>query len=127
MDIYERALEVANNIEYKQYWRVRVVRENTRTFIQIENLRAIDADSKAPTTWKSGKRYLSTWMCQQEIVGLIFDLIRAAEEHELREFFRYKGVAIYGPHLDPDKLVEFAGNPANLNCRENAMTMDETP
>ena len=78
-----------------------------------------------PCTWKSGKRYLSIYMCRQEIVGAVFGLIKDAEMHEIREWFRYKGASIFNPHLDPDVLAEVAKKKASFNVRENAMTMEE--
>lgn len=76
--------------------------------------------------WKSGKRYLSPHMCRQEIVGVVFSLIMAAEEHEAREWFRYRGAAIYNAHLDPDVLAEVAKRKASFCVREDAMGMAES-
>lgn len=103
-----------------------------RYFIQLE----VDATARAAVgsvaphdvePWKSGKRYISLHMCRQEIVGVIFDLIKGAEDHELREWFRYQGAAIYNPHLDPDVLAEVARRKASFVMRDNAMNMKEGP
>jgi hypothetical protein len=35
--------------------------------------------------------------------------ILTAEEHEAREFFKVNGIAVFGPHVDVDKLAEAMG------------------
>ena len=76
--------------------------------------------------WKSGKTYLSTYMCRQEIVSAVYGAIERAELHEVREWFRYDGVSIFNPHLDPDVLAAIARKKSSFNVRQNAMTMVET-
>lgn len=41
-----------------------------------------------------------------------------AQEHEVREQFRFKGKKIYGPHFDPEALVDFAGQRKNLSLKD---------
>lgn len=81
-----------------------------------------------PTSWKGGKKYLSKFMCAQEIVGAVFSVIKAAEEHEMLEWFRYKNASIFNPHLNPDELVKIAKYKRNFVTRPNnqSMTMEET-
>jgi hypothetical protein len=43
-----------------------------------------------------------------------------AMEHEVREGFRYRGASIFNPHMDPDKLADFANDAANMQAREDA-------
>lgn len=42
-----------------------------------------------------------------------------AQEHEVREQFRYKGKRIYGPHFNPESLVELARFKKNLSLKES--------
>lgn len=123
---YEDIANIVNQIRYKPGWTIkfRWLPED-RPFIQIEVSELSDA-SLSPFTgereaWKSGKHYLSKHMCRQEIVGAVFGAIKAAEEHEMREWFRYKGASIYNPHLDPDVLAEVAKKKTSFNLRQNAM------
>ncbi|AUG87677.1 hypothetical protein [Vibrio phage VEN] len=81
--------------------------------------------TKQPTAWKSGKRYLSKWMCSQEIVGCVFSLIKAAEEHEMLEWFRYQGASIFNPHLNPDVLVQVAKKKDNFVTRPDNQSMTQ--
>lgn len=123
----EEMREIVNEIEYKRGWFFNIHNDEhmQRPYLQITCTVGIDALTLAKCQWRSAKRYLSSWMCRQEIVGVVWGLIQDAEMHEAREFFRYKGASIYNPHLDPDKLVEFASKADNFNCRENSMTMEE--
>lgn len=111
-------------VSYKPGWSIQLGLDGDRPFIQI----AVDETCEASRCafsgeyagWKSGKRYLSYHMCRQEIVGACFGLIQDAE---MREYFRYRGRAIFNPHLDPDVL---AGIATLSNMRENAMSMEES-
>lgn len=123
--------EIVGAITYKPGWRFVIGQEGNRQFIQAavseESDLTLDPTrrSTARTPWKSGKRYLSPHMCRQEIVGVVLGLIKDAETHEIHEWFRYRGAAIYNPHLDPDVLVEVARRRSSFNVRENAMSMVE--
>ena len=48
---------------------------------------------------------LSEHMTTSEIVQTALMAVLAAEEHEAREAFKYRGHAIFGPHLDIEALV----------------------
>lgn len=123
-------IDIVHSITYKPGWRILLGSggdKGGRYYIQVvvDETAGIDSVTKKPTSWKSGKRYLSPFMCKQEIVGVCFSIIKEAEEHEMREWFRYKGRSIYNPHLSPDALAEFAAVGSNFNYREDAMSMAE--
>ena len=124
---------IVAQIDYKPGWFIMLdhdrMEDGGRPFIQIA-VTGIAEASLCPFTgervpWKGGKKYLSYHMCRQEIVGAVLGAIKDAEMHELHEWFKYKGRAIYSPHLDPDALAELARYKRNFNFRENAMTMEE--
>lgn len=123
--------EIARACSYKPGWKI-VLGMDDRMYIQL----AVDETAEASTEsagpnkgkrapWKSGKRYLSPFMCRQEVVGVIFGLIKDAEMHEVSEWFRYKNASIFNQHLDPDVLVGIARKASSFNVRENAMSMQE--
>ncbi len=129
---FEDMTAIAAAIAYKPGWKLLLRRDaGQRPYLQLEVDRSALASLDATTRdgsrkpWRSGKRYLSKHMCRQEIVGAAFGLIRDAEEHEMREWFRYCGAAIYCPHLDPAALVDVARRSSSFNIRANAMTMEE--
>lgn len=128
----EELFELVSQITYKPGWRIGfhaiAAMPEERPYVQLHVGVGSDASvdprgsgKRAP--WSSGKRYLSKHMCRQEVVGTVLALILAAEEHEAREWFRYKGASIYNPHLDPDVLVSVARRKDSFNVREDAMGM----
>lgn len=53
-----------------------------------------------------GRKWLvSRYSTTSEIVQTALKAVLAAQEHEVREGFRYKGKAIFGPHFDVDDLA----------------------
>jgi hypothetical protein len=127
----QEIIEIVGRVTYKPGWTILMGLDGERPYIQVEVSEVSDASIDSylrdgtRTPWKSGKRYLSLHMCKQEVVGVIFDLIKAAEMHEVHEWFRYRGASIYNPHLDPDVLVGVARKKSSFVTRENAMTMVE--
>lgn len=123
------AQTIINACTYKHGWEILYTGdfESGTAVLQLSISKDVGRDSMSgnPVAWKSGKRNLSRFMCRQELVGAVFGLIKDAELHEMREFFRYKGASIFNPHLDPDALVEMAKKASSFNCRENAMSMAE--
>ena len=122
---------IVDTITYKPGWTVLFRWSADRPYVQLSVDVTSDltldptGKSTARTPWKSGKRYLSKYMCSQEIVGAVFGLIKDAEMHEVHEWFRYRGASIYNPHLDPEALVELARKRSSFVVRDNAMSMEE--
>lgn len=108
------------HISYKPGWSLHLVQEGDRPYLQWQ-VQGADSVTHQPVVWSTGKRYLSYHMCRQEVVSAAFSLALSAEEHEVREWFRYKGASIYNPHLDPEALAELARWQCNFNVRDNAM------
>lgn len=109
---------------YKPGWEIIFDNDGERPFVQIAATTLCSVSGEA-SAWKSGKTYLSPYMCRQEVVSAVYGAIEKAELHEIREFFRYKGASIFNPHLDPDVLAEVAKKKESFNMRDNAMTMEE--
>jgi hypothetical protein len=124
---YYEIKHIVNQIDYKPNWHFDLVLEKAggRPYLQAHFV----PDNPVEESWKSAKVYLSYHMCRQEIVGSVFKMIRDAEEHEMREAFRYRGVSIYNCHLDPDwlsdQIMDVRNSRQHINVRENAMSMEE--
>lgn len=54
------------------------------------------------------KWILSKHMTKSEVVATAFKAVMTAEEHEMREKFRYRGRMVYGPHFHVDALWQCA-------------------
>jgi hypothetical protein len=129
----EEMREIVEAISYKPGWTIVFADpgKGKRPYVQLEVDEASDASLDAHkrdgirTPWRSGKRYLSQYMCNQEIVGAVFGAIHDAEMHELREWFRFRGASIYNPHLNPEVLVPVARKASSFVTRVNAMSVEE--
>lgn len=69
---------------------------------------APDCNTGKEVEQRGRKWYISPHMTNSEIVQTAFLAAKVAMEHELREMFKYKGKAIFGPHFSSDQLHEFA-------------------
>lgn len=106
-----RVSKILQSIEYKDNFELIVGRdpgEDGRVFIQVVCIRP-DAITGESGVGKGGKIYLSPHMVDGEIVRKAFQALLGYEEHEAREFFRYKGAQVFGPHIHIDALVEASG------------------
>ena len=52
------------------------------------------------------KWIVSRHACKSEVVQTVLKACLTSAEHMIREHFKYRGVAIFGPHFDVDRLVE---------------------
>lgn len=64
------------------------------------------------------KWYVSKWATDGEVVQTVLKLCLTSAEHEAREAFKYKGKAIFGPHLVLDDLLDIADHTAHRPERE---------
>lgn len=66
-------------------------------------------DSALPEEFNTGRKWrLSQYMTVSEAVQTAWLAYQVWLEHEARESFTYRGVAIFAPHFDVDALVDFA-------------------
>jgi hypothetical protein len=116
MKTFDEIKLIVANCEYKP-WRI-VVRHPTP---QIIYLQVYCDDGVCNVTgekysWHGRKWYISHHATETEIVNTALKAVLAAEEHEAREKFKYKGVAIYDPHTDVNALIDMHGK-AKLDAR----------
>lgn len=74
-----------------------------RYYLQIA-FNAPNRDDGRNAAWTGRKWWLSRHMTQSEIVQTALMAVLAAEEHEARENFTYRGEPIFCPHYDVDEL-----------------------
>lgn len=58
---------------------------------------------------RGGKRWLERTASRSDIIRTVFGALLSYEEHEVREFFRYTGQQVFGPHMDLDRLADALG------------------
>lgn len=103
--------EVWMGVSYKEGYGILLARDQKsddgRFYYQVECDRP-DSFTGEVSTGRGGKAYLSPHMTVSELTRLVFGLFKAYEEHECREFFKWKGRSIYGPHISSEALWSIA-------------------
>lgn len=89
-------------------WRLVLGYSDGRPYLQVTDPVGRCAVTGAPLAWSGRKWPLCAKMTKSEVVWTAFKACQVAVEHELRESFLYRGVAIAGPHLDVDQLAAIA-------------------
>ncbi len=88
-------------------WTFRVGSMGDGLFLQVRFM-ALDEVVGQPLEQGGRKWYVSRHATIGEIVQTALKAVLTALEHEAREDFRYKGRAIFGPHLDIEVLFDVA-------------------
>lgn len=112
--------EAINQIQYKN-WKYNLVGAIDGDYLQITFYADPGDDFYEVTKQFARKWRLENGYTVSDIIKVAFMATLAAEEHEAREEFKYKGVSVFGPHLDVDALVDLAKKKANLDLREEVM------
>ncbi len=110
MTLY-RFTQVLNRCRLPYGWQAGVVYEGNRHFLRVGDPNGTCNVSGDPLPWWGRKWRLSEHMTDGEIVQTAFMAVMAAVEHETREGFTYRGVSVFDPHYDIEKLVELRGSP----------------
>jgi len=95
--------DILNRIEYKN-WAFFVNEDKGALYLQLRFL-APDNLTGEDSLQSCRRWLLSRHMTPSEIVGTALKAVITAEEHEAREQFRYKGEAVFGPHIDVEALL----------------------
>lgn len=107
----ERLASILGEIAYKD-WSFHVGKDGIGLYHLQVKFRADGGE------WSGRKWRLSQHMTRSEVVQTALTAVLAAEEHEAREKFLFRGQAIYGPHFDCVKLWQLAaGGDAALDVR----------
>lgn len=109
--------DIVRRVEYRDgyRWEVAIDQKDPagRVYVQLLHVRP-DAVTGEIGEGRGGKRYLSPHMTDSEIVRALFGAAKAYEEHEVREWFKYRprdqqeARPIFGPHGDVDMLWRVA-------------------
>jgi hypothetical protein len=108
------------DVAYKPGFRLEVF-ENHAASIYLQ-VKFTSADPTATTVGEQvqhGRKWLlSPHMTDGEVVQTCLAAILAAEEHEAREYFKYKGRAIFGPHFNLEKLIAICDETEAVEVRK---------
>jgi hypothetical protein len=87
-------------------------------FLQIKAT-VPDAETGGPSAQSGRKWYVSRFAIPSEVVQTALLAVLTWTEHEVREAFRYRGVAIFGPHRDVDRVAGERGNGGTVSGLHN--------
>jgi hypothetical protein len=102
-------------VAYKD-WAFHVAADGEGSYLQVK-FTAPDNVTGGETSWSGRKWRLSQHMTRSEVVQTALKAVLTAEEHEAREQFLYRGRAIFGPHINVERLWELTGDPAAQETR----------
>jgi hypothetical protein len=98
---FARIARLLGDVEYGRNTGWRVAPDGS--WLQV--VRFADATKAGDSASLFGRKWrLSPHMVRAEVVQTAFAAVRAFEEHEARELFRWRGRAVFGPHIDLDAL-----------------------
>lgn len=108
MDPFERLLrDTVSLISYKD-WQFRIEKDGIGLWFLQVVAKDFCVITGEPLVWSGRKWRMSMHMTKAEIIQTALKAVLAAEEHEARERFLYRSRAIFGPHLNVERLWEMA-------------------
>lgn len=112
-----RLERVLTAIELPFGWSVAAAQRGKDWVLRVGDPNGLDNMTGDPFPWQGRKWLLSEHMTDGEIVQTAFLATMTAIEHETREQFAYRGVSVFDPHYDIEKLVELRASPDALKER----------
>lgn len=110
-EVFEKRVRaLVGDLTYKENYVMQVAWDKTfgtRLYMQAQCWRP-DSETGEMGWGHGGKAYLTEHMTDSELLRLAFSLFDRYDHHEAREFFKYRGRAIFGPHIDALALWEVA-------------------
>lgn len=106
---HEEILAILGNIRYKNWFFELYARP-------VEYTLRISWFDTCSVTGKKELQHSREWflgpdlLTEDGIVQTVFKAIQNAEEHEVRERFRYKGKRVFNPHATVADLLEVCGD-----------------
>lgn len=91
-------VELLEQITYRPGYQLHINTDGHREYAQVRCWRP-DTYTGQWAWGAGGKGWLSPHMASNELIQMIFGLFKAYEEHETREWFRWNGRTVFGPHV----------------------------
>ena len=101
----EHIQQIIDRITYKPEWEFHIFPKGDGFLIQIRFVAADNITGKNEMQY-CRKWYVSSHAVENEVVTTVFKAIIAAEEHEIKEKFKFDRVMIFNPHLDYTELAK---------------------
>lgn len=96
--------DIVSNIRFENYT-FNIIADDEFAYLQANYL------DKDIVTGEWEQQYTRKWrispfMTKSEFVQTCFKCCMTSYEHRAREHFRYRNIAVFGPHFDVEQLVE---------------------
>lgn len=91
-------------------WNIVVRYDDKRPYLQVRCSDGVCNVTGERLSWSGRKWMLSPHMVDSEIVRTAWKAVQAAVEHEAAENFKFRGIAIYDPHVDVARLADLISN-----------------
>ena len=98
---------LVDQIAYKLGTQVVLAYDGERPYLQVE-IERVDIVTGQMAVGRGGKYTVASDATLSEVVQAVFGLYRNYEEHECREWFKYRGRRVFGPHMDVEELWNIA-------------------
>lgn len=108
---------VLSRISYPGY-DIQIRWEDHQPYLRVECIEGVCNVTGRQLVWFGRKWRLSTHMTDGEVVQTAFMAVMAANEHETREKITYRGVSVFDPHYDIEKLAALRSQPDALKERD---------
>lgn len=92
-------LTIASKLSFRD-WVFRIEEKGDGFLLQVR-FTGKDSVTGKPELQSCRKWYISSHSTHVEVLRTAWKAVLAAIEHEAGEDFKYEGVAVYNPHLDP--------------------------
>lgn len=107
---FKEAQEALEGVTYKDGWTFELQESESPSEFYIRlSCPVIDVYDGVTPRRAYGRWFPIPYLTKRDVVGTAFTACLMMEEHELREGFKYQGVAVFGPHTDLDTLVAMSG------------------
>ena len=112
----ERAKAILRLIDFPGY-HFQVMGNSSPMYLQATFHAPCSVAGGQPIRQTTRKWQLSAHMTPSELVQTALKCALTSVEHEAREQFRYRGLAIFGPHFNVDRLAELCMCPDGQEVR----------
>lgn len=109
--------EIIERVSFKDRSFVLLTPDSGELFLQMQYWDTC-VDTGLPEKQHCRKWRISRYMTTSEIVQTCFKAVITSQEHIAREFFEYRGEAVFCPHYDVEQLVELCRSGKQLDARE---------
>jgi hypothetical protein len=101
---FDEVRDIVNQVTFQDRL-FKVIKKHEDMF--LIQMQYIEADVKTGKMVKQNTRkwHVSPWMTESEIVQTCLKCVLTSQEHIGREYFKYKGYKLFGPHMDVNDMI----------------------